>query len=96
MNISADQNQKRPPDSYHTCYNLAGLSAAQHYYYYDESSAEDLPSLTAAFDWKVAPLPEVAHLLDEDDLVKPIHPVFVVPWGRAEQTREHFEGKVGF
>lgn len=87
------------PDAYHTCYNLAGLSAAQHRYVYDsekESEFEASP-LSAAFKWAVAEdMEEKNEVWDEADKVELVHPVFVVPLGKAEAIRRHFEEKVGF
>ena len=44
----------RHPDAYHTCYNLAGLSAVQHRYVYDseERSEFEASPLSAALDRK--------------------------------------------
>ena len=33
---------------------------------------------------------------EDSDLVGPIHPVFVVPWGVAEKARKYFEDITGF
>ena len=89
----------RHPDAYHTCYNLAGLSAVQHRYVYDsekESEFEASP-LSAAFKWAVAEdVEEKNEVWDEADKVELIHPVFVVPFGKAEAIRRHFEERVGF
>lgn len=35
-------------------------------------------------------------LFEEEDLLLPIHPVFVIPFGAVERTRAWFEGKAGF
>lgn len=37
-----------------------------------------------------------AEKAEEEDLLLPIHPVFVIPFGAVEQTRAWFEGKTGF
>ncbi|KAF2812618.1 terpenoid cyclases/Protein prenyltransferase [Mytilinidion resinicola] len=84
------------PDAYHTCYNLAGLSAAQHRYVYDyeKSTGAAAAPLSAAFNWTVADVvEEEGKIWDEDDTVNIIHPVFVVPWGQAEAVRKYFEEK---
>jgi protein farnesyltransferase subunit beta len=61
----------RHPDAYHTCYNMAGLSACQNYYQYQPSSrntsnkfsdlsisdVKPYPPLTAAFHWKAQKTP---------------------------------------
>ncbi|KAF2205536.1 terpenoid cyclases/Protein prenyltransferase [Delitschia confertaspora ATCC 74209] len=74
--LSAAQSKKgglidkpgKRPDAYHTCYNLAGLSAVQNRYYYDAEEEEDggvkisdedgekgemTTTLDASFKWKV-------------------------------------------
>ncbi|KAF1350628.1 terpenoid cyclases/protein prenyltransferase alpha-alpha toroid [Delphinella strobiligena] len=92
------------PDGYHTCYSLAGLSAAQNKYIYisPPSTAEEekaTTGLTAAFNWRAeAPTPaEMKDLcLDESDLVGFVHPVFVLPMGAVESARRQFEDKIGF
>ena len=35
-------------------------------------------------------------IFEEKDIVKPIHPVFVIPFSTVEQTRLHFAAKTGF
>lgn len=46
------------PDSYHTCYTLAGLSTGEHYHYYTSESAsahdpkKDGARFNSAFSWK--------------------------------------------
>jgi len=94
----ADECVSRHQDAYHTCYNLAGLSATQHRYVYDsEKSTADTAPLSAAFNWTVADVAEEeGKIWDEEDVVEIIHPVFVVPWGQAEAARNYFEGKEGF
>ena len=87
-------------DAYHTCYNLAGLSALQHYYYYEEEevSEAEKADLGAVFRWKVAKgaVEDEERIWDEEDEVDVVHPVFIVPWGQAEKCRKYFEGKEGF
>lgn len=94
------------PDGYHTCYSLAGLSAAQNHYLYEEPSephshtdVEGLAPLTAAFNWRAekASLAErKVWCFDESDTVRFVHPVFVMPMEAVERTRRQFEGRVGF
>ncbi|QIW98714.1 hypothetical protein AMS68_004232 [Peltaster fructicola] len=80
------------PDAYHTCYALAGLSAATHHLQYQ--SSED--SLAAPYCW-ISRDPTQAEmnewLIDQDDLVHSIHPVFVIPFGAVERTRSLFQGR---
>ncbi|CAO2655793.1 Nn.00g045960.m01.CDS01 [Neocucurbitaria sp. VM-36] len=66
-------------DAYHTCYNLAGLSAAQHRYAYDENVNKDLGTgnLGAAYHWKTEGLYEGKNeVWDDGDVVRAVHPVF--------------------
>ncbi|KAF2178280.1 terpenoid cyclases/Protein prenyltransferase [Zopfia rhizophila CBS 207.26] len=93
-----DKPGKRP-DAYHTCYNLAGLSAVQHHYFYDGDDKGTDHELRAAYKWKGAQLEEDREgerVWDQGDVVELVHPVFVVPWGQAESCRKYFEAKEGF
>jgi hypothetical protein len=70
----------------------------------DSSTSASTPSLTiyadpgSAYTWTSTPafVPaeygESEQVYDEEDVVEPIHPVFVVPVGVAERTRRYFEG----
>ena len=91
----------RHVDSYHSCYNLAGLSSAQNHYYYIPTENTPSQDLTASFQWKAFKVsadlsstdkPDVP-IFEEQDRVALIHPVFVVPWGAAERARAYFEAK---
>ncbi|KAF2276677.1 CaaX farnesyltransferase beta subunit Ram1 [Westerdykella ornata] len=104
--LSAAQDEKgglrdKPgmrPDAYHTCYNLAGLSAAQHNYKFDEKMTGDVGkgSFGAPFHWKGDGLFEGDKVWDEEDVVEEVHPVFVIPFEAAMACREYFEAKDGF
>lgn len=73
----------KSPDSYHTCYNLAGLSALQHYHYYE--SPLSAAHFATAFTWRVVDhQPTTSRSLDVDvfddaDRLRPFHPVYVIP-----------------
>jgi protein farnesyltransferase subunit beta len=82
------------PDSYHSCYVLAGLSTAQHHFAYKEVERAGVVGASAGFGWKVEGKADV--ICDEDDWVRPVHPLFVVPIERAEKCRAYFEAKGGF
>ena len=90
------------PDGYHTNYSLAGLSAAQYQYFYsaeEKTERVEGEALVAGFGWKACvPSDEQMQLwaFDREDLVEPVHPVFVLPFDVVENTRTKFEGKVGF
>lgn len=81
-------------DSYHTCYSLAGLSWAQNYFGYEEDEKRKGVPLTAAYGWKWKGEAEAP--CEEAERVRPLHPVFVIPFDRAEECRAYFEEKVGF
>lgn len=87
-------------DGYHTCYSLAGLSAAQNHYYYEEKEEAVMSNgLTAAFKWRctrVTPEQRAKLAFDEGDTVGLVHPVFVIPPEFVERTRKQFQDKVGF
>lgn len=84
----------KAPDAYHTCYNLAGLSAAQHMYIYDEHVNKGLGTgdLGAPYHWKTVGLYKGnADICDDGDIIRTIHPVFVVPYMAVYECRRYFE-----
>lgn len=86
-------------DAYHTCYNLAGLSAAQHRYAYDGNVNKGLGTgaLGAPYHWKTEGLYEAEDSVwDDGDVVRSVHPVFVIPYMAVYECRKFFEEKVGF
>ncbi|KXL45271.1 hypothetical protein M433DRAFT_151129 [Acidomyces richmondensis BFW] len=86
------------PDGYHTCYSLAGLSAAQNHYWYDprgQTEDEKTGRLLAAFNWsheRASPEELKAWKTEESDVVEFVHPVFVIPFAAVERVRVEFEG----
>ena len=89
-----DKPGKRP-DAYHSCYNLAGLSAAQHVYVYD-GEAGVKGNLDAAYRWRTAGVYPGSGIWDGEDEINEVHPVFVIPIKAARESREYFEGRQGF
>ncbi|KNG45906.1 CaaX farnesyltransferase beta subunit Ram1 [Stemphylium lycopersici] len=86
-------------DAYHTCYNLAGLSAAQHQYVYDENVNKNLGTgnYGAPYHWKTqGRYEDDGKVWDEGDVVKTVHPVFVIPFMAVYEMRRYFEEKEGF
>jgi protein farnesyltransferase subunit beta len=86
-------------DAYHTCYNLAGLSAAQHKYVYDKSVNKDIGSsnLGAPYHWKTESQSEDKVVVwDSEDVIRAVHPVFIIPYRSVYECRRHFESKEGF
>ncbi|KAI9765596.1 MAG: CAAX farnesyltransferase (FTase) subunit beta [Geoglossum simile] len=88
------------PDAYHTCYILAGLSSAQHYYYFSRKGTFDASiALSSAFHWEASEIIPTADgraedtVFDEKDRVRLIHPVYVLPWGVAESVRTWFNSQ---
>lgn len=83
-------------DSYHTCYSLAGMSAAQnHWMYKDGGKSGD----AAPYQWYSEP-PTIEDMMecafDFNDTVAPVHPVFVIPLEAVAATKVQFEHVVGF
>ncbi len=96
-------DQIRHPDSYHSCYILAGLSSAQHCYQVSDSdSTKAAESLPSAFRWTCSDIirgpngEQEAPVFDEDDRLEVVHPIYVIPWGAAEKTRAWYGAKAGF
>lgn len=83
-------------DAYHTCYNLAGLSASQYRYEYDENVNKDLGAdgLGAPYHWKTnGTFESKDKVWDESDVIRAVHPVFVIPYRSVYECRRYFEGK---
>ncbi|KAF2690270.1 terpenoid cyclases/Protein prenyltransferase [Lentithecium fluviatile CBS 122367] len=85
-------------DAYHTCYNLAGLSAAQHKYVYEADVQTELGGgeLDAPYYWKAEGLFEDERVWGSDDVVGEVHPIFVVPFKAVHECRSYFDSKEGF
>ncbi|KAL8697474.1 MAG: hypothetical protein Q9224_002291 [Gallowayella concinna] len=91
------------PDSYHSCYTLAGLSAAQHYnYYLKRSEHAASQGLGDAFQWASLPYiptdekgPKAEGSNGTENLIA-IHPIYVIPWPAVETTRQYYEEKGDF
>lgn len=81
-------------DAYHTCYNLAGLSAAQHKYVCN-ATTESKDDLGAPYHWKAEGTHE-SKIWEGKDEVAEVHPIFVIPFKAAHESRTYFEGKEGF
>lgn len=86
-------------DAYHTCYNLAGLSASQHKYVYDPDVNKGLGAdgLGAPYHWKTEDLYQGEHenVWDNDDIVRTVHPVFIIPYMSVYECRKYFEDNAG-
>jgi protein farnesyltransferase subunit beta len=87
----------KAPDAYHSCYCLAGLGAAQHVFEYvgDDSDSEEISlPLTSPFQWKVKE--RTTGCWTDDDVVEPVHPVFVIAMEKVEECRQRYRDVVGF
>jgi len=83
----------KPPDSYHTCYTLCGLSVLQNYHYHTDSGPPFGGIFSSAFSWHYSPIlipsdfePD-ANVFDEDDRVTAFHPIYTIPHRAAENMR---------
>lgn len=97
--LTCSPARNRPVDGYHSCYNLSGLSAGQYRYHFVPPTASPhsfSPPLNAGFNWTAEDADEEGRVWDEEDRVGKINPVYVLPWGKAEEARRWFEDKVGF
>ncbi|OAL52414.1 terpenoid cyclases/Protein prenyltransferase [Pyrenochaeta sp. DS3sAY3a] len=86
-------------DAYHTCYNLAGLSSTQYRYVYDENVNKNLgtSNLGAPYHWKSEGRYEGKNdVWDDADVVRAVHPVFVIPFMAVYECRRYFEEKESF
>ncbi|KAL1995824.1 hypothetical protein VTN49DRAFT_690 [Thermomyces lanuginosus] len=85
-----DKPGKRP-DSYHTCYALAGLSMLQHHHYRVEASSPVKGVFASAFSWTSAPFRSDANVFDEEDRLVPLHPLYTIPHQKAVDIRRWCE-----
>ncbi|KAG5304654.1 CaaX farnesyltransferase beta subunit Ram1 [Histoplasma capsulatum G186AR] len=84
------------PDSYHTCYILAGLSTAQHHHFHTgiASAGEPNNPFPSAFSWSHAPATasteqgQSSIVFNEEDRLEVVHPLFVIPHRAAGKLRE--------
>lgn len=83
-------DRTRHVDSYHTCYVLAGLSAAQHHHYRTDSSTVS-EGFSSAFSWKSSPSHAEDSVFSEGDGLAPLHPLYLIPHKDAEKMRRWSE-----
>ncbi|OBT46116.1 hypothetical protein VE00_02813 [Pseudogymnoascus sp. WSF 3629] len=84
-------------DGYHTCYLLVGLSSAQHKWSLQAPTDDSMTSL----GWTSETYPRkqddgYAQIFDEEDRVKSIHPVYVIPEGIAERVMQYCDSQERF
>lgn len=90
-------SEYRFSDGYHTCYLLVGLSSAQHKWSLQAPADDSMTSL----GWTSETYPRkqddgYAQVFDEEDRVKSIHPVYVIPEGIAERVMQYCDSQVHF
>ncbi|EHY58694.1 CAAX farnesyltransferase (FTase) subunit beta [Exophiala dermatitidis] len=81
----------KPPDSYHTCYTLSGLSTVEHSHSYGAGDGSDF--FASAFSWDAsrAEIPSEADpsmTFDTGAHIRSIHPVYSIPHEAAKAVRE--------
>ncbi len=93
----------RYPDAYHSCYVLAGLSSTQYYNYFtaDCGDTRSVDSLDSALRWTSSAISlgqesGKERFVDAEDVLEPLHPIFVIPWAAVEECRQLFRHKRGF
>ncbi|KFY77113.1 hypothetical protein V499_03428 [Pseudogymnoascus sp. VKM F-103] len=84
-------------DGYHTCYLLVGLSSAQHKWSLQAPTDDIMTSL----GWTSETYPRkqddgYAQIFDEEDRVKSIHPVYVIPEGIPERVIQYCDSQEAF
>lgn len=81
-------------DAYHSCYVLSGLSSAQHKW--NLVSIRAAEGIVEVDGWAASPFSEGQQIFDEEDRVRPNHPVYVIPQDKVEAARRYFTAKPGF
>ncbi|KAI0477709.1 terpenoid cyclases/Protein prenyltransferase [Xylariaceae sp. FL0804] len=84
----------RPSDAYHTCYVLSGLSSAQHAT--RSLSPVGGEGMTAHSSYDVSPHVDGQQVFDEEDRVRTLDPVYVIPEERRKEIMSFFVSKPGF
>ncbi|PFH57572.1 hypothetical protein XA68_14850 [Ophiocordyceps unilateralis] len=82
------------PDAYHSCYVLSGLSAVQHSWELAQTRGDGVAM--DGDDWVVAPFASGEQIFDEEDRLRPIHPIYAIPQDMAADCQKHFASKHGF
>ncbi|MCJ1476598.1 CAAX farnesyltransferase (FTase) subunit beta [Lambiella insularis] len=97
-----DKPSKRP-DGYHSCYALAGLSSAQNRSQFNAGAETVSDPLGSAFAWSHEKdlqgrdkRDESKQICQSEDMVEPVHPIFVIPYAAVRQTRAFFLARSGF
>ena len=90
-------SELRFSDGTHTCYLLVGLSSAQHKWSFQAPVDDGMSS----FGWTSEKYPRsqdegYVQVFDEQDRVKSIHPVYVIPEGLPEKVIEYCSNQEQF
>ena len=102
LQVTESFTHHRYPDSYHSCYTLAGLSSAQYHHYFEPSSSEATSPFEVASQWKCgeglsgSPSLKKDQIFDEDDRVGVLHPLYVIPYNAVEHARAWCQRKGRF
>lgn len=99
--IDDDLTVHSRPDSYHTCYVLAGLSSAQHKWHFRSPATETATGAASgvslsALQWTSERIVGASQIYDDEDRVATLHPVFAIPDGVAERTMAYYACKGRF
>ncbi|KAM4063000.1 prenyltransferase and squalene oxidase repeat domain-containing protein [Hirsutella rhossiliensis] len=81
-------------DAYHTCYVLSGLSSAQHKWNLARAGADE--TAMGGEVWTVSTYDKGEQIFDEQDRVRPTHPVYAIPQENADDCQNYFASKPGF
>ena len=90
----------RYPDAYHSCYVLAGLSSTQYHNYFTGVHG-DARTVDSALQWASSAVSfgeesGKERLVDAEDQIEALHPIFVIPWAAVDQCSQFFVQKRGF
>lgn len=86
MSLIIIADRKRRPDAYHTCYNLVGLSMANHVQSYSVAEAGNI-SWSVADDKNFSPEWEDEGDQNQDLRMPAYDPVYIIPHGAVNKIR---------
>lgn len=73
---------------------LSGLSSAQHQWDMVDARAEG--AVTGRDGWAASPFGKGEQIFDEEDRVRAVHPVYVIPQHSVDEAQEYYMSKPGF
>ncbi|KFY28474.1 hypothetical protein V493_02916 [Pseudogymnoascus sp. VKM F-4281 (FW-2241)] len=83
-------------DGYHTCYLLAGLSSAQYKWSLQAPADDSITSLGWTSEKYPREQDSCPQIFDEENRIKSIHPVYVIPEGIAERVMQYCDDQERF